>query len=56
MYGARLYVNGADPGCGNQYQCRSYVLNVSAETVFRERRLAKDWLLCELRKEHADGA
>lgn len=31
------------------------MLNVSAETVFREWRLAKDWLLCELRKEHADG-
>ena len=27
------------------------VLNVSPETVFREWRMAKDWLLCELRKE-----
>ncbi|HLZ45153.1 MAG TPA: hypothetical protein VKQ05_05685 [Gemmatimonadales bacterium] len=29
-------------------------VNVSAETVVREWRLAKDWLLCELRKEHVD--
>ena len=32
------------------------VLNVSPETVFREWRLAKDWLLCELRNEGPDGA
>jgi len=24
LYGARLYVNGESPGCGNQYQCRYY--------------------------------
>jgi len=32
------------------------VLNVSAETVSRDWRFAKDWLLCELRTVNADGA
>jgi RNA polymerase sigma factor (TIGR02999 family) len=32
------------------------VLTVSPETVFREWRLAKAWLLCALRHEPADGA
>jgi RNA polymerase sigma factor (TIGR02999 family) len=32
------------------------VLNVSPETVFREWRLAKDWLLRELQGEHAHEA
>jgi RNA polymerase sigma factor (TIGR02999 family) len=32
------------------------VLNVSPETVYREWRLAKDWLLCELQNRDADGA
>ena len=31
-------------------------LNVSPETVLRDWRLAKDWLLCELSKEHSHGA
>jgi RNA polymerase sigma-70 factor (ECF subfamily) len=32
------------------------VLKVSPETVFREWRLAKDWLLCELSNEALNGA
>lgn len=32
------------------------VLKVSPETVYRDWRLAKDWLLCELQHEHIDGA
>lgn len=31
------------------------VLNVSPETVLRDWRLAKDWLVCELSKEHPNG-
>ena len=31
------------------------VLHVSPETVLRDWRLAKDWLLCELSKEHPNG-
>jgi RNA polymerase sigma factor (TIGR02999 family) len=32
------------------------VLEVSPETVLRDWRVAKDWLLCELRPEPSDGA
>lgn len=32
------------------------VLNVSPETVYRDWRLAKDWLLSELRHAHVNGA
>ena len=31
-------------------------LSISPETVLRDWRLAKDWLLCELRGEHLHGA